>query len=133
AETLGLPWSEAKKQALADDAFSMVMARLFPDRYTDPMAWLTSRAGTFTYSVSAEEASRAIADMRRFRAPNSTVFFVIDEVSQYVHQDTNRMLALQSFVSALALHRGKVWLLVTGQEKLEDGGDIAKMKDRFPE
>lgn len=133
SEVLGTPWDEAKKQAMADDAFSTVIARLFPDRYTDPMAWLTSRAGTFTYSISAEEASRAIADMLRFRAKNATVFFVVDEVSQYVHQDTNRMLALQSFVSALAQHRGKVWLLVTGQEKLEDGGDISKMKDRFPE
>lgn len=133
AEVLGTPWEKAKTQAMADDAFSTVMARQFPERYTDPMAWLTARAGTFTYSISAEEASRAIADMLRFRAPHATVFFVIDEVSQYVHQDTNRMLALQSFVSALAQHRGKVWLLVTGQEKLEDGGDISKMKDRFPE
>ena len=133
AEVLGAPWEEVKRQAMADDAFSTVIARQFPDRYTDPMAWLTSRAGTFTYSISAEEASRAIADMLRFRAPTATVFFVIDEVSQYVHQDTNRMLALQSFVSALAQHRGRVWLLVTGQEKLEDGGDISKMKDRFPE
>lgn len=133
AEVLGVPWADAKKQAMADDSFSMVLARQFPDLYTDPMAWLTSRAGTFTYSISAEEASRAIADMLRFRAPDATLFFVIDEVSQYVHQDTNRMLALQSFVSTLAQHRGKVWLLVTGQEKLEDGGDISKMKDRFPE
>lgn len=133
AEVLGTPWDVAKKQAMADDAFSTVIAQLFPDRYTDPMAWLTSRAGTFTYSMSPEEASRAIADMMKFRGGKSTLFFVIDEVSQYVHQDTNRMLALQSFVSALAQHRGKVWLLVTGQEKLEDGGDISKMKDRFPE
>ncbi len=132
-EVLGTSWDVAKQQAMADDAFSTVIARQFPDRYTDPMSWLTSRAGTFTYSISAEEASRAIADMLRFRAESATVFFVIDEVSQYVHQDPNRMLALQSFVSALAQHRGKVWLLVTGQEKLEDGGDISKMKDRFPE
>lgn len=134
AEVLGKPWSEVKNQAMADDAFSMVLARQFPDLYTDPMAWLTSRAGTFTYSMPAEEASRAIGDMLKFRAPRATVFFVIDEVSQYVHQDRQRMLKLESFVSLLgAEHRGKVWLLVTGQEKLEDGGDIAKMKDRFPE
>jgi hypothetical protein len=31
------------------------------------MAWLTSRAGT-SYSASAEEAGKAIADMLRFRA-----------------------------------------------------------------
>ena len=134
-EELGQPWSEACTQAMADDAFSTVIARLFPERYTDPMAWLTSRAGTYSYAASVEEASRAIADMLKFRRPNATLFVVIDEVSQYVHQDTGRMLKLQSFVSDLGQrHRGKVWLLATGQEKLEEGGEgvLAKMKDRFP-
>jgi hypothetical protein len=133
AEVLGKPWSVAKDEAMADDSFSLVLSRQFPDLYIEPMSWLNSRAGTYTGAMSAEDASRAIGDMVRFRSPQSTVFFVIDEVSQYVHQDTKRMLALQSFVTALAQHRGKVWLLVTGQEKLEEGGDLAKMKDRFPE
>ena len=137
AKTLKRPWSEACKQAMADDDFSQVISKQFPDRYADPMAWLTSRAGTFSYSASVEEASRAIADMLRFRAAKATLFIVIDEVSQYVHQDTGRMLKLQSFVSDLGhRHKGKVWLLVTGQEKLEEGGDVSvlgKMKDRFPE
>lgn len=137
ASVLGRPWREACQQAMADDDFSTVIARQFPERYADPMAWLTSRAGTYSYSASVEEASRAIADMLRFRAPNATLFIVIDEVSQYVHQDTGRMLKLQSFVSDLGQrHKGKVWLLVTGQEKLEEGGDasiLGKMKDRFPE
>lgn len=136
ATVLERPWREACKQAMADDDFSTVIARLFPDRYSDPMAWLTSRAGTYSYAASVEEASRAITDMLRFRAPKATLFLVIDEVSQYVHQDTGRMLRLQSFVSDLGQrHKGKVWLLVTGQEKLEEGGDsiLGKMKDRFPE
>src|SRR5690606_4935537 len=87
--------------------------------------------------ASVEEASRAIADMLKFRRPKATLFIVVDEVSQYVHQDTDRMLKLQSFVSDLGQrHKGQVWLLVTGQEKLEEGGDasvLGKMKDRFPE
>jgi hypothetical protein len=122
---------------MADDDFSAVMATLFPDKYQDPMAWLTSRAGTFSYSASAEEAGKAIADMLRFRAKGATLFVVIDEVSQYVHQDNGRMLKLQSFVSDLKQRlKGRVWLLVTGQQKLEDGGDasiLGKLKDRFPE
>ena len=137
AKVLRRPWVEARSNAMADDDFSMVMAELFPTKYQDPMAWLTSRAGTFSYSASAEEAGKAIFDMLRFRTENATLFIVIDEVSQYVHQDNGRMLKLQSFVSDLG-HRlkGKVWLLVTGQQKLEDGGDasiLGKLKDRFPE
>jgi hypothetical protein len=134
---LGRPWAEARSKAMADDDFSLIMAELFPEKYQEPMAWLTSRAGTFAYSASAEEAGKAIADMLRFRAPGATLFAVIDEVSQYVHQDNGRMLALQSFVSDLGSRlRGRVWLLVTGQQKLEEGGDasiLSKLKDRFPE
>jgi len=137
AAALGQPWAAVRGNAMADDDFSTVMAALFPDRYQDPMAWLTSRAGTFSYSASAEEAGKAIADMLRFRAERATLFIVIDEVSQYVHQDNGRMLKLQSFVSDLKQRlKGRVWLLVTGQQKLEDGGDasiLGKLKDRFPE
>lgn len=135
-EVLGRPWSEVKDRALAEEEFSLVLSELFPDRYTDPMSWFTSRSGTFARVESAEEATRAIQDMLKFRMPGRHLFLVVDEVSQYIHQDTQRMLALQSFVSELGQRlKGKVWLLVTGQEKLEDTTDavvLGKMKDRFP-
>ena len=35
------------------------------------------------------------------RQPGRSLFLVVDEVSQYVHDDEDRMLALQSFVAAL--------------------------------
>src|SRR5690606_25086837 len=62
---------------------------------------------------------------------------VVDEVSQYVHDNDDRMLALQSFVSSLGQRlKGGAWLLATGQQKLEEdtGGAtaIVKLKDRFP-
>lgn len=133
--TLGKPWADACTGAMADEDFSLVMSELFPERYTDPMAWYQSRAGTFSYSSSADEATRAIADMLKFRAEGKTLFLVVDEVSQYVHQDNQRMLKLQSFVSGLGQRlKGRVWLLVTGQEKLDQAGDtvLGKLKDRFP-
>tara|TARA_R110002073_G_scaffold245043_3_gene407291 strand:- start:16717 stop:20331 length:3615 start_codon:yes stop_codon:yes gene_type:complete len=136
-QTLGKPWGEARGDAMADEDFSLVMSELFPERYNDPMAWYLSRSGTHGYASSVEEATRAIGDMLEHRASGKTLFLVVDEVSQYVHQDNQRMLKLQSFVSDLGQrHKGKVWLLVTGQEKLEEGGDknvLGKMKDRFPE
>jgi hypothetical protein len=46
------------------------------------------------------------------------------------------MLAMQSLVSALGQRlRGRAWLLVTGQQQLDDQNDgqiLGKMKDRFP-
>ena len=135
AEVLGKPWAEVKNQALAEEAFSEVMHALDPDRYTDPMAWIMARAGTLTQTSSAAEATRAIADTLEHRAKGKTLFIVVDEVSQYIYQDQQRMLKLQSFVSELGQQlKGKAWLLVTGQRKLEEADEtevLGKLKGRF--
>ena len=134
--TLGRPWQEAVGDSFADDHFSTVMHALQPDRFPDAMSWIDVRAGADTRGLAPTEATRAIADMLEFRAPGKHLFVVVDEVSQYIHQDEGRMLKLQSFVSSLKEQlRGRVWLLVTGQEKLEEEAGstvLAKMQDRFP-
>ena len=134
--TLDGTWEEAMQSAFADDDFSEVLHKLRPDQYQDPQSWIRSRAGTADRALSSDEAVSAIADMLEYREPDKTLFLVVDEVSQYIHQESQRMLKLQSFVSALGQRlRGRVWLLVTGQEKLEEESEatvIGKMKDRFP-
>jgi hypothetical protein len=132
------PWTELKDSQLAEDYFSAVLHAMKPDLYPEPMSWVDSRSGSqFAGKRSADEAVQAIADMMRFRAPGKTLFVVVDEVSQYVHDDEDRMLALQSFAMALGERlKGKAWLLATGQQKLEEGAGgataIVKLKDRFP-
>lgn len=136
-KTLGRPWSEAKGDKLADDHFSHVLHVLDPERYAEPTTWIDSRGGVSSSAGSSvEETTKAIEAMLDRRAPGKTLFLVLDEVSQYVHQDENRMLKLQSFVADLG-HRlkGRVWILATGQQKLEDeaaANPLAKLKDRFP-
>ena len=117
-ETLGKPWDEAKQDQLAEEEFSAVMHAMKPNLYGDPMMWIDSRAGTETgIGSSVAETTQAIAHMLRLRAPGKTLFIVVDEVSQYIFQNTNRMLKLQSFVSALGQKlKGQVWLLATGQQ-----------------
>lgn len=136
AATLDGSWDAFKGKAMAEDHFSAAMHRLDPQTYTDPMSWADSHAGrTATRGLSVDEATRAIEAMLSRRASGKTLFLVVDEVSQYVHQDEDRMLKLQSFASALGQRlKGSVWLLATGQQKLEEAGDtaLARLKDRFP-
>jgi hypothetical protein len=137
-KTLKKPWSKAKDEHVAEDHFSHVLHVLDPARYTDPMSWFEVRAGMKTGEGTAtKEVVDAIDAMLSIRAPGKALFIVVDEVSQYVHQDDNRMLKLQSFVSELGTRlKGVVWLFATGQQKLEDTGqsdNIGKMKDRFPQ
>ncbi len=136
-KTLGKPWSSAKEEQQADDHFSHVLHVMEPERYRDPMSWIDSRAGSRTGAGTAvKEVVDDVEAMLAIRAPGKALFIVVDEVSQYVHQDDNRMLKLQSFVSELGQRlKGAVWLFATGQQKLEDTGqvdNIGKLKDRFP-
>ena len=83
-EVLGKPWSEVKDKSLAEEDFSLVMHKLYPERYIEPMSWYDSRAGTRNQAESPEEAVQSIKDMIEFRKPGTTLFLVVDEVSQFV-------------------------------------------------
>ena len=135
-EALNQSWAEVKQDKLADEDFSLVMHRLDPVKYEDPMSWYDSHVASDANSGSSvAETVSAIAAMLNHRAPGKTLFVVVDEVSQYIYQNDDRMLKLQSFVADLGQKlKGKVWLLATGQQKLEDNDDesnIGKLKDRF--
>lgn len=136
-KTLGKEWSVAKEEEQADDHFSHVLHVMKPDRYPDPTSWIDSRAGARTGTgTSVREVVEAIDAMVHIREEKKSLFIVVDEVSQYVHQDESRMLKLQSFVSELGQRlKGRVWLFATGQQKLEDQAEtnnLGKLKDRFP-
>lgn len=136
-KTLGKDWTVAKEEEQADDHFSHVLHVMKPDRYPEPTSWIDSRAGSRTGAgTSVREVVEAIDAMIHIREEDKALFVVVDEVSQYVHQDESRMLKLQSFVSELGQRlKGRVWLFATGQQKLEDSGEnnnLSKLKDRFP-
>jgi hypothetical protein len=135
-KVLGKSWASVKGNALAEEDFSHVMSEMYPERYSDPMSWFTSRGGTHTGSESPEEAVAAIRDMLAFRQPSATLFLVIDEVSQYVLSSTDRVDRLRAFATAIgSTLRGKAWLLALGQQKLDEDADDSFLiwaKDRFP-
>lgn len=136
-EVLQRPWSQVVSERLVEDHFSRLMSHLFPETYEDPLSWLDLHSGSLGKGgASVEDTVHDIQAMLVQRAPGKTVFLVVDEVSQYIHQNDQRMLKLQSFVSTLGQRlKGKVWLLATGQQKLEedlDGSNLSKLKDRFP-
>jgi hypothetical protein len=99
-KTLGKEWRVAKDEEQADDHFSHVLHVMKPDRYPEPTSWIDSRAGSRTGAgTSVKEVVDAIDAMIHIREEDKALFIVVDEVSQYVHQDENRMLKLQTLVA----------------------------------
>ncbi len=135
-ETLGKPWDEVKHRSLAAEDFSEVMSVFEPTKYTDPTRWYSSRAGMKVSQEGPDAAAKAIRDMLAFRAPNNTLFVVVDEVSQYVLSSKPRIDRLRAFAASLgSTLRGKAWLLALGQQKLDEQADDSFLywaKDRFP-
>ncbi len=136
ARVLGRPWSEHKDKQLAEEDFSLVLSELYPEKYSDPMSWYMSRAGTNPKGESPEDAVAAIRDMLKFRRPGATLFLVVDEVSQYVLSNKDRVDRLRAFATALGSGlKGKAWLVALGQQKLDEEADdsfLVWAKDRFP-
>jgi hypothetical protein len=135
-KTLKAPWKVMKSKEQADDHFAHVLSVMRPERYPTPTEWIRTHAKRRGKGLPVQDSVELIESMLSIREPERTLFLVIDEVSQYVHDSQDRMLKLQSFVSALGERlKGRVWLLVTGQQKLEEAGAnsvLDKLKDRFP-
>ena len=134
--TLGRPWDAEKHTFLADSSFSRVMHAMQPEVYSSPTDWLRTHLAQQRQREAPNAVAEAMRDMVHFRKPGATVFLVIDEVSQYVMDNSARKDALRVFASALgAVMRGRCWMFALGQQKLDEAGDdtlLVWAKDRFP-
>jgi hypothetical protein len=133
-EQSGKEWSESRNGGRAVQVFRSAYKALYPEE-GDLLDVSTFSLNTLSVK---ELVSNLTVAMER-RAPGKTIFVVVDEVSQYIVRDETKMLALQSFVAEVGgrARPGKspLWLLVTGQEKLEEeqrDSVLFKLQDRFP-
>ena len=118
---------------------SRVMHELEPATYTTAESWRESAMEKADITPRSL-AERGIKLVQR-RCPGKTLLFVVDEVGQFVARDVQKMLDLQAVVQNLGrIGRGKMWIVVTSQEKLTElvsGLDdkkveLARLMDRFP-
>jgi hypothetical protein len=140
AKQSGKDWDKEKgKIALAIGEASAVMHILEPKTYPSADSWVRSakNRADITPGLLAERCK----DLVQRRHPGKSLVFVIDEVGQFVARDVQKMLDLQAIVQSLGrVGRGKMWIVVTSQEKLTElvGGlddrrvELARLMDRFP-
>jgi Family of unknown function (DUF6079) len=138
--TFGKDWDAEKgKIAIAVQQASRVMHVMEPETYPSADSWRQSAMKRA--DISAGQLAKRGLELMRRRGDEKTLVFVIDEVGQFVARDIQKMLDLQGVVQSFGrVGRGKLWVVVTSQEKLTElvGGlddkrvELARLMDRFP-
>src|SRR5690606_34195363 len=115
------------------------MHELRPQIHDHSGSWAHAHKGKA--DITPGKLAERVRELTERRKPGHSVLFVVDEVGQFVARDVQKMLDLQAIVQQLGVKgRGKYWLVVTSQEKLNElvsGLDdtkieLARLMDRFP-
>jgi hypothetical protein len=89
------------------------------------------------YSLSIDKFASRVREYCDLKGNNHHVVFLIDEIGQYLGEDTQLMLNLQTVVEDLGIKcEGRCWVIVTSQEDLDEfikdkGNDFSKIQGRF--
>ena len=86
---------------------------------------------------SIENFAREVKEYIDSKGKNFHLVFLVDEIGQYIGDNTQLMLSLQTVAEDLGTHcKGKVWVIVTSQEDIDavtkvKGNDFSKIQGRF--
>ena len=135
-EIAGTPW-EKKRQAFAVIQDKIVKTIAAMDFMSEEAArnWCKNAKGN--YDLSIEKFVSLVKEYCEKKGPNHHVIFLVDEIGQYIADDTQLMLNLQTIVEDLGTAcRGKAWVIVTSQEDIDPitktkGNDFSKIQGRF--
>ena len=93
-----------------------------------------------TFTISIEEFAKEVKEYIDTKEPNYRLLFLVDEVGQFIGENTSVMLNLQSMVESLATTcLGQAWVIVTSQSAIKQlitshnglENDFSKIMGRF--
>jgi len=134
------PWERGREQALLEagniaKAYAQItgedatMAKGILDKYRSQ------------HSVSIEDFGNQVKAWLDRQAPDFRLNFFVDEVGQYIADNTKLMTNLQTVAESLATKcQGRAWVIVTAQEDMssvigemtrQQGNDFTKIQARF--
>lgn len=89
------------------------------------------------YSISIEQFAEMVRQYAEKKGKNHHVVFLVDEIGQYIGEDSRLMLNLQTVTEDLGTAcKGKAWIIVTSQQDIDSvikvkGNDFSKIMGRF--
>ena len=90
-----------------------------------------------TYSMSVEKFAQCVHSYCASKGKNHHVVFLVDEIGQYIADDSQLMVNLQTVAEDLGTAcKGKAWIVVTSQQDIDSitktmGNDFSKIQGRF--
>ena len=135
-ELEGSGWDDAVAGIdLAQDSFVQALVEQGVMSEESARSWC-DRVGE-EYSISTEDFAKLVRKHIESKGNDHHVVFCVDEVGQYIGDDSNMMLDLQTLEHDLAVQcHGKAWILVTAQEAIDkiqvvNNVDFSKIQGRF--
>lgn len=133
----GRKWEESRDEFyfISDDIIQSVVNIGFMSE-NEAKNWALKAEDNFNFSIEdfANEVKRYCAN----KGNNHHVIFLVDEVGQYIADETKLMLNLQTIVEELGIKcHGKAWVIVTSQQNIDEitkdikGMDFSKIQGRF--
>ena len=135
-EISGDPWTEARNDFdfIQDDVVEAL----------DSIGFMSVEAGrnwcekaTEEYAISIERFADLVRRYIEKKGNNHHVVFLVDEIGQYIGDNSKLMLNLQTVTENLGTAcKGKVWIIVTSQQDIDSitktkGNDFSKIQGRF--
>lgn len=137
-EESGKTWKDANRNLdFHSDDFIDVVEKLKIMTRESAERWLER---DIVRSINAESFRDIIENYLKMKDPKHRVVFLVDEIGQYIGDNSKLMLNLQTLVETLGVKfKGRVWVGVTSQQDLGSilnnsehrKNDFSKIQDRF--
>lgn len=135
-ENFGKPWEESRhKFDFIQDSIVEVLAEMGFMSEAAARNWCEKASEP--YSISIEHFARLVKEYIDRKGNNRHIVFLVDEIGQYIGDDSKLMLNLQTVTEDLGTAcNGKVWIVVTSQQDIDSitktkGNDFSKIQGRF--
>ena len=135
-DSFGSEWTEARNDFdfIQDDIVEVLSDM---DFMSEEAARNWCERATTEYSISIERFADLVKRYIERKGGNHHVVFLVDEIGQYIGDDSKLMLNLQTVTEDLGTAcKGKAWIIVTSQQDIDSitktkGNDFSKIQGRF--
>ena len=135
-EVYGEAWEDSRQDFdfIQDDVVEVLTGMDFMSE-TAARNWCEKAAEP--YQISIEDFAKRVKAYIDRKGNNHHVVFLVDEIGQYIGEDSKLMLNLQTVTEELGKEcMGKAWVIVTSQQDIDSvtkvkGNDFSKIQGRF--